>query len=61
MYSHSDQKDFLCTMCGKQFKRKDKLKMHMNKIHFTKKKQTKIEKELEDRATKLENKMKMVN
>lgn len=33
----------------------------MNKIHFTKKKQTKIEKELEDRATKLENKMKMVN
>nr|XP_032800057.1 PR domain zinc finger protein 10-like [Petromyzon marinus]XP_032800058.1 PR domain zinc finger protein 10-like [Petromyzon marinus] len=33
MLRHSDQRDFLCSSCGKQFKRKDKLKEHMQRMH----------------------------
>lgn len=52
IHSHSDQKDFLCTMCGKQYKRKDKLQMHMNKIHFSKKSPSKTQLKVEARAVK---------
>jgi len=48
--SHSDQRDFLCTMCGKQYKRQDKLKIHMNKVHYSKKKPSKTQLKLEARA-----------
>jgi hypothetical protein len=30
---HSDHREFLCANCGKQFKRKDKLKEHMKRMH----------------------------
>ena len=30
---HSDVREFLCANCGKQFKRKDKLKEHMKRMH----------------------------
>ncbi|KAG7255844.1 LOW QUALITY PROTEIN: hypothetical protein CRUP_035731 [Coryphaenoides rupestris] len=33
MLRHSDRKDFLCSTCGKQFKRKDKLREHMQRMH----------------------------
>lgn len=52
MLSHSDQRDFLCTMCGKQYKRKDKLKIHMNKVHYSKKKPSKTQLKLEAKADK---------
>lgn len=30
---HSDHREFLCADCGKQFKRKDKLKEHCKRMH----------------------------
>lgn len=33
MLCHSDHKEFLCQICGKQFKRKDKLKEHLQRMH----------------------------
>jgi len=33
MLRHSDHREFLCQVCGKQFKRKDKLKEHMQRMH----------------------------
>lgn len=33
MLRHSDHREFLCANCGKQFKRKDKLKEHMQRMH----------------------------
>lgn len=30
---HSDRKEFLCNDCGKQFKRKDKLREHVMRMH----------------------------
>ena len=33
MLSHSDRREFLCQSCGKQFKRKDKLKEHIQRMH----------------------------
>lgn len=33
MLRHSDHREFLCQSCGKQFKRKDKLKEHMQRMH----------------------------
>lgn len=33
MLRHSDHREFLCANCGKQFKRKDKLKEHMKRMH----------------------------
>ena len=33
MLKHSDHREFLCQTCGKQFKRKDKLKEHINRMH----------------------------
>lgn len=33
MLRHSDKRDFLCQSCGKQFKRKDKLKEHIQRMH----------------------------
>lgn len=32
-YRHSDEREFLCANCGKQFKRKDKLTEHMRNMH----------------------------
>lgn len=32
-FSHSDVREFLCSDCGKQFKRKDKLREHILSIH----------------------------
>ena len=33
MLRHSDHREFLCQSCGKQFKRKDKLKEHIQRMH----------------------------
>lgn len=33
MLSHSNRREFLCQSCGKQFKRKDKLKEHIQRMH----------------------------
>ncbi|XP_046666890.1 PR domain zinc finger protein 10-like [Homalodisca vitripennis] len=33
LLKHSDHREFLCADCGKQFKRKDKLKEHMKRLH----------------------------
>lgn len=33
MLRHSDHREFLCQACGKQFKRKDKLKEHIQRMH----------------------------
>lgn len=33
MLRHSDLREFLCQSCGKQFKRKDKLKEHIQRMH----------------------------
>lgn len=33
MLRHSDRREFLCQSCGKQFKRKDKLKEHAKRMH----------------------------
>ena len=30
-------REFQCANCGKQFKRKDKLKDHVTRVHFTQK------------------------
>ena len=32
---HSDVKEFECNECGKQFKRKDKLKEHAKRMHHS--------------------------
>jgi len=58
--SHSDQRDFLCTMCGKQYKRKDKLKIHMNKVHYSIKKPSKTQLKLEARAEKKAQQIQLV-
>jgi hypothetical protein len=33
MVRHSECRDFTCGACGKQFKRKDKLREHLKKVH----------------------------
>lgn len=33
MLKHSEHREFLCALCGKQFKRKDKLKEHVKRMH----------------------------
>lgn len=33
MLCHSDRWEFKCDICDKQFKRKDKLKEHTNRMH----------------------------
>lgn len=35
MLVHSDKKEFMCDQCGRQFKRKDKLKDHTARVHST--------------------------
>lgn len=48
-------------MCGKQYKRQDKLKMHMNKVHFSKKKPSKTQLKLEARADRKAKQIETVN
>lgn len=48
-------------MCGKQYKRQDKLKMHMNKVHFSKKKPSKTQLKLEARAERKAKQIETVN
>jgi uncharacterized Zn-finger protein len=33
MVRHSECRDFSCSECGKEFKRKDKLRDHLKKVH----------------------------
>ena len=33
MVRHSETKDFMCEDCAKQFKRKDKLREHVKRMH----------------------------
>lgn len=47
-------------MCGKQYKRKDKLKIHMNKVHYSKKKPSKSQLKLEAKAEKRAQQIQLV-
>ena len=33
MVKHSERKDFVCDECGKRFKRKDKMREHVKRMH----------------------------
>ena len=33
MLKHTNVRNFMCDLCGKQFKRKDKLKEHAKRMH----------------------------